>query len=62
MEGCGLICAEGSLWRSQRKFVSSAMRDGGMTNAGTKEARERMMGKVMGHVRGFLKGDKYNLL
>lgn len=32
MGGFGLICSEGSLWKSQRKFTSEFMRRFGMTN------------------------------
>ena len=51
-----MICAEGPLWQSQRRFVSSAMREGGMTNVGDGKARENMEYKIMGHVKDFLSG------
>ncbi len=56
MEGKGLICAEGDLWQSQRKFTTNYMRENGMSNtaqAALKDAREDRM---LVHVEEFLQG------
>ena len=57
MDGHGLICAEGSLWKSQRKFVASAMRDRGMTNTGgTLENRIKTHEETLRFVNEFIRG------
>ncbi len=40
MEGRGLICAEGRLWESQRRFVNRYMRESGMAAARHDEEEE----------------------
>ncbi|XP_049951342.1 cytochrome P450 306a1 [Schistocerca serialis cubense] len=39
MKGKGIICAEGALWRDQRKFVASTLRNLGMVKAGPRRER-----------------------
>nr|AVL92881.1 CYP450 [Locusta migratoria] len=39
MNGKGIICAEGALWRDQRKFVASTLRGLGMVKAGPRRER-----------------------
>jgi ecdysteroid 25-hydroxylase CYP306A1 len=52
MKGYGLICAEGALWKSQRKFVAEFMRNVGMSNM-TKSG-ENMEARLLACVESFL--------
>ena len=67
MEGRGLICAEGRLWETQRKFVSKFMRESGMSEATGKgdggndaeaaaTASRRMEARIIRHARDFMDG------
>jgi ecdysteroid 25-hydroxylase CYP306A1 len=40
----GLICAEGELWRDQRKFVTKCLKDFGMIKYGVK--RDKMENRI----------------
>ncbi|PSN36025.1 Cytochrome P450 306a1 [Blattella germanica] len=44
MKGYGLICAQGELWKDQRKFVSTFLKNFGMVKFGSK--RERLEKKL----------------
>ncbi|XP_063239112.1 cytochrome P450 306a1 [Bacillus rossius redtenbacheri] len=39
MQGHGIICAEGALWKDQRKFVSTCLKNFGMVKFGLKRAK-----------------------
>ncbi|XP_023716253.1 cytochrome P450 306a1 isoform X2 [Cryptotermes secundus] len=45
MKGNGLICAEGELWKDQRKFVTVCLRNFGMIKFGSK--RERLEKRIL---------------
>ncbi|XP_046478170.1 cytochrome P450 306a1 [Neodiprion pinetum] len=45
MHGYGLICADGDLWREQRKFVVGCLRNLGMVKIGSK--RDKMESRIL---------------
>lgn len=49
MHSAGLICAEGDLWRDQRRFVAGCLKNFGMTKLpGTR--RDRMEERILAAV------------
>ncbi|KAG5875609.1 hypothetical protein JTB14_036606 [Gonioctena quinquepunctata] len=52
MEGYGLICAEGELWKEQRRFVHNCLRQVGGSKIG--QQRNKMESLIMRHVNEFI--------
>ncbi|XP_044755364.1 cytochrome P450 306a1 [Coccinella septempunctata] len=52
MKGCGLICAQGDLWKDQRKFVFNFLRNiGGAKVSSQRTAMEKL---ILKHANGFV--------
>ncbi|KAF7992669.1 hypothetical protein HCN44_005013 [Aphidius gifuensis] len=59
MKGYGIICAEGELWKEQRKFVTTTLKNLGMVKFGSK--RDQMEERIVRSVNELIENFKENL-